>query len=244
MITKSQVKHIQSLADKKCRIESGQFAIEGEKLVLEVLSSAFTIEAIFASPDWLETHKNHPRINDIACHAVAPADMARISFLKTPSPVLALVGLPTPSHLKSPKHAILLDTIQDPGNLGTIIRIADWYGISTIYLFGACADPWQPKCIQSTMGSFLRVNFIPLTTLNEVKDLPFTKRFAATLNGLPPNNEFIHQPGLLMIGNESKGLDTQLQAMCTHPITLPRVGGAESLNAAVATGILCHVWIC
>ena len=244
MITKSQVKHIQSLADKKCRNESGEFALEGEKLVHEVLSSAYRIHALYALPAWLDAHENDSRLNGIALHAVSPSEMARISFLKTPSPVLAVVGLPTNSFAPPSKQAILLDTLQDPGNLGTIIRIADWYGISSIYLFGACADPWQPKCIQSTMGSFLRVNLTSLTNVNEVQQLPFTNRFAAILNGLPPNNAFIHQPGLLMIGNESKGLNPQLQALCTHPITLPRVGGAESLNAAVATGILCHVWIC
>lgn len=244
MITKSQVKHIQSLADKKCRIESGQFAVEGEKLIHEVLSSSFTVHAIYAIPSWIETHQNEPKINGIAVHSLTPSEMARISFLKTPSPVLAVVGLPTHSHASPSKQALLLDTLQDPGNLGTIIRIADWYGISSIYLFGACADPWQPKCIQSTMGSFLRVNITSLNNINDVLELPFSNRFAATLNGQPPNDAFIHQPGLLMIGNESKGLDAHLQALCTHPITLPRVGGAESLNAAVATGILCHVWIC
>lgn len=244
MITKLQVKHIQALADKKSRVDAGEFVVEGEKLVLEVLASGATVTALFALPDWVQQHANQPRLQGIPCHTITSNDMARISFLKTPSPVLALLALPSPNISTTPNKALLVDTLQDPGNLGTIIRIADWFGIPSVYLFGACADPWQPKCIQSSMGSFLRVTTIPLNHLSQVSALPFTQRFAATLHGSAPNEAFIHQPGLLMIGNESKGLHPDLQALCTHHITLPRMGGAESLNAAVATGILCHVWIC
>jgi TrmH family RNA methyltransferase len=244
MITKLQVKHIQALADKKSRVDAGEFVVEGEKQVLEVLASGCTINALFALPEWFQQHTSNKQLNKIPCYTITPNEMARISFLKTPSSVLAVLALPLPHNTITPNKALLVDTLQDPGNLGTIIRIADWFGIGCVYLFGACADPWQPKCIQSAMGSFLRVTTIPLQTISEVSALPFTHRFAATLQGSAPNEAFIHQPGLLMIGNESKGLHPELQALCTHHVTLPRVGGAESLNAAVATGILCHVWIC
>lgn len=244
MITKLQVKHIQALADKKSRVDAGEFVVEGEKQVHEVLASGATLNAIYALPEWFQQHANHPRLLGIPCYTISPNDMARISFLKTPSSVLALLALPSTNISISPNKALLVDTLQDPGNLGTIIRIADWFGIPCVYLFGACADPWQPKCIQSSMGSFLRVTTLPLKDVNEVVALPFTQRFAATLHGSTPNEAFIHQPGLLMIGNESKGLHPDLQAICTHHITLPRVGDAESLNAAVAAGILCYVWIC
>jgi TrmH family RNA methyltransferase len=238
MITKLQVKHIQALAEKKSRTDAGEFVVEGEKQVLEVLASGWTIKALFALPEWFQQHTSNKQLNEIPCHTITPNEMARISFLKTPSSVLAILALPSPNKINTSSKALLVDTLQDPGNLGTIIRIG------CVYLFGACADPWQPKCIQSTMGSFLRVTTIPLQTISEVSALPFTHRFAATLQGSAPNQNFIHQPGLLMIGNESRGLHPELQALSTHQVTLPRMGGAESLNAAVATGILCHVWIC
>jgi TrmH family RNA methyltransferase len=244
MITKLQVKHIQSLSDKKCRIDAGVFVVEGEKQVDEVLKSNWAIEAIYALPEWLAAPSNNLRLNTIPCFTISPIEMAKISFHKTPTPVIALLRIPSYNALITPNQAILVDTLQDPGNLGTIIRIADWYGIQRIYLYGACADPWQPKCIQATMGSFLRVELIAFNNINEVASLPYTNRFAAALDGTPPNKAFIHQPGLLMIGNESKGLNPLLQAICTHTLAIPRKGGAESLNAAVATGILCNMWIC
>ena len=244
MITKSQVKHIQSLADKKSRLESGEFVVEGEKLIQEILQSGTPIQHLFALAPWIAKHQHQPELRSVSLHEVSEIEMNRISFLKTPSPVLAVLKIPKPSFSGISPHALLVDTLQDPGNLGTILRIADWFGIPQVYLFGACADPFQPKCIQSSMASFLRVQTITLNNIHELEALPFQHRFAATLHGEPINEKFIHQSGLLMIGNESKGLHPNLQALCTHAVTIPRVGKAESLNAAVATGILCHAWIC
>ncbi|MGI9191378.1 MAG: TrmH family RNA methyltransferase [Chitinophagaceae bacterium] len=244
MITKSQVKHIQALAEKKSRLESGEFVVEGEKLIEEVLQSGTPVHSLFAQAEWIAQHKNNPKLQAIPLYEVNEIEMSRISFLKTPSPVLALLPLPKPEIINTPKFALLVDTLQDPGNVGTILRIADWFGIEHVYLFGACADPYQPKCIQSSMASFLRVQAITINTIEAVEALPFEHRFAATLHGNSIDAKFVHQAGLLMIGNESKGLHPKLQALCTHAITIPRVGQAESLNAAVATGILCHAWIC
>ncbi|MBU3677600.1 MAG: RNA methyltransferase, partial [Chitinophagaceae bacterium] len=203
-----------------------------------------TVNGLFAQAEWIARYKNSPQCQGIPIFEVSEIEMSRISSLKTPSPVLALLPLPKNQITATPTQALLVDTLQDPGNMGTILRIADWFGIQHVYLFGACADPFQPKCIQSSMASFLRVQTIPISSIDAVEALPFEHRFAATLHGSPIDAHFIHQPGLLMIGNESKGLHPQLQSLCTHAITIPRVGQAESLNAAVATGILCHAWIC
>ncbi|BAV08182.1 tRNA (guanosine(18)-2'-O)-methyltransferase [Filimonas lacunae] len=214
-------------------MEAGLFVVEGPKLVEELLQSGFEVKTVYATADWC---KAHPKVVTIE---VTADDLAKLSHHQTPNQVLAVAvqqvqnGLPT---LKD-NVTLVLDGIQDPGNLGTIIRIADWFGIRQIVATDDTVELYNPKVIQSTMGSFLRVKvwYSDVAKLLSESTVPV---YGALLNG---TNVFQHpavKEGLLVIGNESKGIRENIMPRITHAITIPRIGEAESLNAAVATGIL------
>ncbi|MFM2203210.1 MAG: hypothetical protein RLZZ605_174, partial [Bacteroidota bacterium] len=164
--------------------------------------------------------------------------LARMSQLQTPNHVLLVVEYS--SKMVIPKETgwiIALDTIQDPGNMGTILRIADWFGINTIICSPQCVDIYNQKVIQSGMGAHLRVavEYKELDTFFKTNQLPV---YAALLNGENLFQVKSKQAGIILIGNESKGIAPELLPFASHPITIPRIGGAESLNAGVATGII------
>ncbi len=243
MITKAQVKHIRSLDDKKYRLESGEFVVEGEKMVDELIHSKFEIKEIFALADWLHLHAK-TLTNGIIIHELNQSELERISFLYTPNKVLAIVSLKSLKPIFPFKAALLLDSIQDPGNMGTIIRIADWFGIDQVICNGHCADPFSPKVVQSSMGGVFRV---PIDYSNGVEFLKLNSTipsFAASLNGRPLHEIGKIDAGIIVIGNESKGINEELMQFCKYEVTIPKLGGAESLNAAVATGIICHSLLC
>jgi RNA methyltransferase, TrmH family len=170
-------------------------------------------------------------------------ELARISALSTPNQVLAIVKIPEPQPVPEELtgFVVALDGIQDPGNLGTIIRTCDWFGVHAIFCSEDCADLYNNKVIQATMGSFMRVNlfYTPLAgLLLRQKNTPV---YAAMLNGEPVSGIKKTEKGILVIGNESRGIRPDLQPFCTHQISIEKKGGAESLNAAVACGILLSV---
>ena len=245
MLIKSKVKYIQSLSQKKLRDEEGVFVAEGPKIVEELLRSpVIVLKELLATAEWLGHHaKDH---NDIT-HLITEIDLPsleRISFQTTPNQVLGIFRKPdfTGPINFSGKLSLVLDTIQDPGNLGTIIRCADWFGIENVVCSRECADAFSPKVVQSSMGSIGRVRIIeedPVELLNEHSNIPV---YAAALDGVPLEKIGAVEEGFLIIGNESKGISDALKQRATKKITIPRKGGAESLNAAVATGIiLSHV---
>lgn len=237
MITKAQVKHIQSLDDKKYRQEFQSFLIEGDKMILEALESKHNILNIVATESWL--NKNFHLISkDIEITEVSNSEMCRVSHLKTPQNVLAILKLPAESNVNFSGISLLLDQIQDPGNMGSIIRIADWFGLDGVLLHGACADPYNPKSVQASMGSILRV-------CTETIDLSSLVKFegrilAATLKGQSVKSVPKLMKGILIIGNESKGISEEILAYSNEQISIEKIGQAESLNAAIAAGILCH----
>ncbi len=234
MLSRNEVKDIQSLCQKKHRQEEGLFIAEGVKILDEVLKSDHVIRKVYALASVCSTLPAN-----IHAQEVTEAELERISLLETPNKVLAVIEQKknnTPLVLKG-KLSLVLDGIQDPGNLGTIIRIADWFGIKDLICSEDTVELYNPKVIQSTMGSFVRVDthYLHLEEFLEKAAVPV---FGATLDG-----ENIHQikkpsEGLLMIGNESKGIRKELMKYITQPITIPRIGGAESLNAGVAAGII------
>lgn len=233
MISKNEVKYIQSLCHKKNRQQEGLFLVEGEKIVDELLQGAFAIQRIYAVQEWID---KHPGLS-VAATAVTEAELQKISALQTPNQVLAIVQQPEQKVTDLHGLNLILDGIQDPGNLGTIIRIADWFGIPNIICSNDTVEVYNPKVIQSTMGSFMRVKLV-------YEDLPaFLKThpqqvYGALLNGEPMHTVQKPVQGFLVIGNESKGIRAEVLPFITHPVTIPRIGHAESLNAAVATGIL------
>lgn len=243
MLTKATAKLIGELKHKKHRQESGLFVIEGTKLVAELLASKITVKSLFATEEWIEENRDRilPHTELIS---LTENQLQHISFLQTPQQVLALGQIPKmPFNEKAvlDGFCIALDTLQDPGNLGTIIRIADWYGIKHILCSTTCADVYNPKVIQATMGSFLRVNvhYINLET--------FFAEYHPVVMGAVMNGENIHESvlpdkGVLLIGNEGSGIGNNLMPFITNAITIPRLGGAESLNAGIATAIICDNW--
>jgi RNA methyltransferase, TrmH family len=241
MITKLQVKYIQSLGQKKFRDEEGVFVAEGPKIINELLGEySNNTEIIYATQQWLAAHQQGMKnISADKIIEVKEQELERLSFLQTPNEVLAVFKKPDlPAINFSQTISIMLDNIQDPGNLGTIIRIGDWFGIKNIVCSADCADAFAPKVVQSTMGSIVRVNLLYTDLVKLVKEQKLLHLYAATLYGEKLNDMQPIKEGIIVIGNESRGIHPELLACCQKKITIQRIGVAESLNAAVAAGII------
>ena len=200
----------------------------------ELRQSTIRIKKIFAVKEWSGFLSTQTEIIE-----VSPAELERISNLQTANEVLAVAemkpAIPIPSFTN--KLTLVLDGIQDPGNMGTLIRIADWFGIHQIIASNDSVELYTPKVIQSTMGSFIRVS-VWHTHLQELLQATGVPVYGALLNGKNMYEAGQPKEGFLVIGNESKGIREDLLPFITHPVTIPKKGGAESLNAAVAAGIL------
>ncbi len=231
-MVKSKVKYIQSLSHKKLRDEEGVFVAEGPKIINELLGAG-NVEAVemYGLKEWAATHSNTEEIE----HSM----LQRISFLSTPNQVLGIFRKPVrqPMHLAD-TVTIMADNIQDPGNLGTIIRCADWFGVKQVICSKDCADVFGPKAVQSTMGSIARVSVYYEDLENIIRSHPSTYVYAATLEGKNIHEMKPLHHGIILVGNESKGVSANLLKIVQEKITIPRIGNAESLNAAVATGII------
>ena len=234
IITNQEIKDIRALANKKYRDETGCFVVEGEKMVGEALRSRFVVERVW--------HRDE----------IGPAAMARISQLSSPSPVLAVVRKPSDLHAVAPDPGnglwLALDSLRDPGNLGTIIRIADWFGLEGVFASEDSVDLFNPKVVQSTMGAIFRVRF-------HYTDLPSLADRIRSRNGevygtfLDGNNLYDRDlnvgkdcPCLVVTGNESNGISPALAAKVNDRLYIPPFPpgepGSESLNAAVATAVV------
>ena len=235
-VTKSQVKYIQSLAHKKFRDAEGVFIVEGPKIVAELLQAPnLRARAVYALPGWVG---GLPPSLRPAMTAINESELERLSGLTTPNQVVAVFEKPAfPKAVLDSGVLLALDGIQDPGNLGTIVRLADWFGIATVVCSADSADIFNPKAIQSTMGSIARVQvcYGDPGELIRASGLPV---YAALLEGEGLYGIGRIDRGWIVIGNESKGIRPELQTLATHRVTIPRIGQAESLNAAVATGII------
>lgn len=244
-LSKNTIKYVKSLHQKKFRQKYNNFIVEGDKIVRELLSqTAFEIEGLYALPEWLIENEKNINLPSTQIHSCSPTDLGRISTLKTPNQVLLIVHIPTESHSTDKINTSLslyLDDIRDPGNMGTIIRIADWFGISQVFYSSTSVEWTNPKVIQSTMGSFLRVAIqeIELASLHDQS--PALPIYGAVLAGSSIHDLSGPNTGIIVIGNESRGISPDNLALLSHRITIPKApsGGAESLNAAVATGIIC-----
>ncbi len=241
MINKTHTKYIQSLHHKKFRDEYGVFIAEGPKVVLELLHSReFVCKELFAEESWLQqqtTLANHSGINTVA---LKDFELEKISMLTTPHSVLAVFEkkqAAAPANIRN-SITLVLDGIQDPGNMGTIIRTADWFGVSNIICSAACADMYNPKVVQSTMGSLARVNIFYTDLVKWVQENDTVKKYAAALDGRHISEVKDIKEGILIIGNEGKGVSNAIMSLVDERITIPKIGGAESLNAAVAAGII------
>ena len=234
MASKAKLKQYQQLQSKKFRQKYGLFVVEGLKSVNELAASDWPLETILCTPAFLERYGN---AMEFEFDLISSEEFALISHLANPQEVLAIAQIVERDTPVS-NWQIALDGINDPGNLGTIIRIADWYGINTIYCSSNTVEFYNSKVIQSTMGSFLRVNVIhgDLTELLKDKDV-----YATLLDGENIRTILKPKSGVLLIGNEANGIEKETLESVKHtPITIPGNGNTESLNAAMATAICCE----
>ena len=250
MISKNKLKELAAYRLQKRCDEEAVFVVEGPKMAAEVLASGFSVRVVCAAGEWLSAHADS--MVSIETYEVSPAELERLSNFKTPNQVWMLVERDT-KDLKDLKDAkdskaltLALDHIQDPGNLGTMLRTADWFGIRHVVCSRDTVSCYNPKVVQASMGAVLRtqVDYVDLPEWLAACGRPV---YGASLQGQPitpmPNAE--RSDAVLLIGNESRGISPESMAHVTHPILIPNIGGtAESLNASVAAGILmnCLLW--
>jgi TrmH family RNA methyltransferase len=240
MLVKSQVKYIQNLGHKKFRDADGVFVAEGPKIVNELLQSDILQPVhCFATESWMRAQEGVEKGREKVFIQVDEKELERISFHDSPNQVLAIFTKPVfDQNINTKGLILLLDAIQDPGNFGTIVRTADWFGIKQVICSPDTVDVFNQKVVQSAMGSLIRVEVI-YTNLEEYIMLnPGKTVIASTLEGEDLHEKIRVTDTLLLMGNESKGISPTLQSLAAKRIRIPRRGGAESLNVAVATGIL------
>ena len=230
MLTKNQIKLIRSLSVKKNRQKYGLFIVEGEKLVNEVLNSDWEVEGIYATKEWSEQN----------AIIISNNDLKRISSLKTPNKVLAVVKIKKVSLDLNSNTVLALDGVKDPGNLGTIIRLADWFGVKDIICSDDCVDYLNPKVVQSSMGSFTRVNLHYTSLIDAFKKYSDYKLFMTVLNGTPVGDMSDVKKKIIVMGSESKGIREEILELTSEKITIPKSKSskAESLNVSVAAAII------
>lgn len=228
-LSKNKIKWIRSLRLKKKRDSEGLFLVEGTKMVQEIITARIDAIECIVSTDPSFT-------SEALTYSTDATTMKSISGLTTNSSLLAVVRKPEISIASSP-WTIALDGIQDPGNLGTIIRTADWFGITDIVCSHNTVDCFNPKVVQSTMGSIFRVN-VRYEHLEDYFNTDVRPVFGALLEGENMHTVAAPEKGILLMGNEGKGISAKLMDSITNPIHIPGKGGAESLNVAVATSIL------
>ena len=232
MISKSQIKLIRSLQQKKYRSKLKLFVAEGPKVINELLTAKFKLHSLYVTVEDLFTGVHSEIISD--------EEISKISFLKNANNSVAVFTIPEQKKPKKEGITLLLDSVRDPGNLGTIIRLSDWFNVSNIICSSDSVDCFNPKVIQATMGSISRVSisYCDLTTYLSLSDLPV---YAGTMDGKNIYKEKLPENAIVIVGNEANGISDTLLNLTTHKIGIPRFGNnhqTESLNVAVATAIL------
>lgn len=244
MISKNQIKTIRSLESKKGRLKEGLFVAEGPKIVADLLA-VIPAHSVFATQDWINSNEYNA---SGSIYTVTTEELRKVSFLQHPQQVMALFPLPkeNPTNIVIDEKSlyIALDGIQDPGNLGTIIRIADWFGITRIFCNKDTADVYNPKVIQATMGSVARVEVVYVDLPEVLKQLPTTYPIYGTfLNGEDIYAKPLSSHGIIVMGNEGKGISKTVSELVNHRLLIPNFpknrSTADSLNVAIATAIAC-----
>ncbi len=242
-LSKNKIKELTAYSVKKYRDKDGVFIAEGTKLVNEFLP-VFNCKLLAATAEWIE--ENKPKAQEVI--AVTDNELKKISQLTTPQQVFALFEQPSfviPANWNSTELSLALDDIQDPGNMGTILRIADWFGISTVFCSEHCVDIFNPKTVQATMGALgrvkvFRVDLPAFLYEQKKKGIPV---FGTFLNGATIYGENLSKQGIIVMGNEGKGISAAVEETITNRLFIPHFPAdkatSESLNVAVATAIVC-----
>ena len=241
MISKNQIKFVHQLEQKKHRQREGLFLAEGPKVVGDLLEAGFEPTALFATDAWAPpanfSHLPHPT-------PVSPDELRKLSFLQHPQQVLALFPIPVPPsglQAEAPANSFVLalDGVQDPGNLGTIIRVADWFGIDQLVCSSDTADCWNPKVVQATMGSIARVSIVYTDLEEYLRHTPLPV-CGTLLDGEDIFTQTLPTKAVIVMGNEGNGISPAVRQLVTHPLLIPQFRpGAESLNVSIATAITC-----
>lgn len=237
MLSKNEVKYIQSLSHKKRREEENLFIAEGSKIVLECLQEhPDQIFRLYATDEYIQMHPLAHDFNDKVI--VTEEEMGRISQLQTAQQALVVLKKKPVETSKSINEGwwLALDGIRDPGNMGTIIRLADWFGLNGIICSDDCADIYNSKVVQASMGSIMRVPIVEKNLQLFLSDMK-VPLVGAVLGGKEISDYKFPSNGVLIIGNESTGIRKEISSLLTDKIMIPSFGQAESLNAAIATGI-------
>ncbi len=240
MLSKSHISLLQSLQHKKFRREHGFFLVEGYKSVSEFVNSSYQVETVYYTP--AITPKVLKLSQKINFQEISSGILEKISALKTPANIIAVIKIPQwpilNYNMLNKKFSLMLDGIQDPGNMGAIIRTADWFGIEHIICSEDSVDVYNPKVVQATMGSLARVN-VHYTDLPAVLAQIKLPVFGALLDGENIYNTNFGPEGLIVMGNEGNGLRPEVKQLVNKAVTIPRTGHAESLNVAIAAAIFC-----
>ena len=234
MVSKSQIKFITSLHQKKYRAAERLFIAEGIKVIGEFLSAGWELEHLYLADE------NFPQVPANKKSVVSEPDLRKMSALNTPNNCLAVFAVPDEKPIDQSGLIVALDDVRDPGNLGTIIRLCDWFGVTELVCSKETAELYNPKVVQATMGSLTRVNvnYVDLADFLSETTLPV---FGTFMDGNNIYNESLPDAGIIVLGNEANGISTRVEALCSHRIAIPRFGKAqktESLNVAGATAVI------
>ena len=239
MITKNQIKYINSLQQKKFRSEHQSFIVEGAKSVLELLKSDFELELLFVTQEFFNNYEEILQKLPIQVELVNQQELEKAGYYSSNNAALAVAKTKENEELLvgENEYALILDDIRDPGNLGTIIRVGDWYGIHKIICSHSTVDFYNPKVIAATMGSFTRTKLY-YTDLEEFINKQSSPIYGTLLNGNNIHQTKFAKSGYIIIGNEANGISEGVEKLVTDKITIPSFGGAESLNAGIATAVV------
>ncbi|MEO8933930.1 MAG: RNA methyltransferase [Xanthomarina sp.] len=232
MLSKKQIKSITSLKQKKSRLQDGLFVAEGVKTINELIASNFKLKQLYTTESF--------KIDTNLETTISENELKKISFLSTPNTALAVFHMPKVKSIDNNKLIVALDNVRDPGNLGTIIRLCDWFGITDLVCNLETVDCYNPKVIQATMGSITRVN-ISYLDLPEFLNQSKLEIFGAFMEGENIYKKHLPSKGILVLGNEANGVSAEIERLITSKISIPRFGdlqATESLNVATATAIL------
>jgi TrmH family RNA methyltransferase len=233
MLSKNQIKLITLLKQKKYRVQHQLFVVEGVKTIKELLNSNFELAQLYT------TTLNFSAL-DVLTTQISEAELKKISFLKTPNTALALFKIPKPKKIDFSKLVVALDNVRDPGNLGTIIRLCDWFGVEDLICNEETVDCYNPKVIQASMGSIKRVN-ITYVDLNNLLSERKEIKFGAFMDGDNVYKLNLPEKGIIVLGNEANGISSNIESLIEQRISIPRFGNlqeTESLNVANATAVL------
>jgi TrmH family RNA methyltransferase len=237
MLSQNEIKYVNALKIKKYRHKYCEFIAEGPKLIKDLIQEGLHVKQIFIdntlNDDFFSTNKDTKIVPD--------GDLNKITGLKSAYHAIAIFKIPLFENVHSLNNEwiLALDEIQDPGNMGTIIRTADWFGIKRILLSKGCVDPFSPKVVQASMGSIGRIQLVETDLLNEFQKTEGIPIFGGVLDGKSIEKESFAKKGIILIGNEGNGISEPLLPFISNPVTITKIGRAESLNAAISMAIIC-----